>query len=179
MAYDIATTTPSITRSAPRVGWLAAAAMALSTLVLVAIVFPGTSLQRRRDREGVALAKSYVAAVNARDPSRLEAFLAPGFVLVNTDYGTTQHRQGFLAWATLIGRAYPDFTVAVDHVHVAGDVTVVRFHEAARQRRERVAFHGAGTIVMRVTGSRITTLWSNYDEFGLLRTRDDQVRARR
>jgi hypothetical protein len=125
--------------------------------------------------EGSELAAAvgrYDAALDRHDIAILEPVLARDFTFHNADFGTIQDRDGFLAWARIIGGAYPDFAVGVDGVQFEENVAVIRFHELRVDDRD-LRRHGTpmGTVIMRVVDGRITDLWSNYEEFGLLHDR--------
>ena len=114
----------------------------------------------------------YRAALDAHDVAILEPLLADDFTFHNLDFGSVQDRLGFLAWARTIGGAYPDFAVGIDRIRFAADLAWIEFHEMSSDARG----HGrggsrTGTVIVRVVEGRITDLWSNYEEFGLLHDR--------
>ena len=71
----------------------------------------------------------YQAALDGHDVAILEPLLAGDFTLHNFDFGSVQDRHGFLAWARIIGGAYPDFAVGIVGVRFEGNVAFIRFHE--------------------------------------------------
>jgi ketosteroid isomerase-like protein len=143
----------------------------LAAVAVLAVAGVVTSARSSRRAEGgcrTALAdvvRRYDAALQAHDWTAVEQLLAPDLTLHNVDYGSTQDRRGFVAWARTIGDSYPDFAVTVDDVTCRGDVATVRFHEGADDRAAN------GVVRARVVGRRIDEMWSNYDEFGLLHQR--------
>jgi hypothetical protein len=152
------------------VGLALVALMAVAGMV-GAVVLGGDG----HDAEGSELAAAvglYQASLDRHDIAILEPVLDRDFTFHNVDFGTIQDRHGFLAWARIIGGAYPDFAVGVDGVRFEENVAVIRFHELRVDDRD-LRRHGTpmGTVIMRVVDGRITDLWSNYSEFGLLHDR--------
>jgi predicted SnoaL-like aldol condensation-catalyzing enzyme len=146
---------------------------AVVAVALVAVMGLGASVltnrhvEEPRRIERAEAVRSYDEALQAHDWPALEQLLAPDFILHNLDFGSTQDRHGFVVWARTIGDSYPDFAVSVDEIAFHGDVATVRFHEKALW----------GVVRARVVEGRIVEMWSNYDEFGLLRQRSQRSRA--
>jgi len=119
-------------------------------------------------------AHSYEAALVAHDWDALEALVADDFTLHYTEYGATQHRRGFLAWARTTGDAYPDFVLSPDRVLVDGALVTIWFHERFGNTVD-LAAPGVGVVSgvvrLQIAHGLIVEMWSNYDEFGVLRHR--------
>jgi hypothetical protein len=71
--------------------------------------------------------------------------------------------------------AYPDFAVGIDRVQFAADVAWIEFHEMTSDARGRGGGSRTGMVIVKVADGRITDLWSNYEEFGLLHDRAGSV----
>ncbi len=143
----------------------------VSVIGVVAAVLPDGAGGEGRRSELVRAVGRYRAALDAHDVSILEPLLGSDFTFHNSEFGSVQDRRGFLAWARTIGGAYPDFAVGIDSVRFAADVAWIEFHEMTSEARGRARGPRTGMVIVRVADGRITDLWSNYEEFGLLHDR--------
>jgi len=120
------------------------------------------------------VAHRYEAALVEHDWGALEALVADDFTFHYTEYGATQHRRGFLAWARLTGDAYLDFILSPDRVLVDRDLVTIWFHERLGNSID-LATPGVGVVSgvvrLHIAHGLIVEMWSNYDEFGALRLR--------
>jgi hypothetical protein len=162
-------------RPPERWGWAVVSAVAALVVLSVAVVSSTFGKDRvgrgQTDRDVVQVARRYDAALLAHDWRALERLAAKDFTFHNTLYGSTQRRLGFLAWAHLIGDAYPDFFVAIDRISFDNDLVTIWFHEdtAFSVAQVTLAPLVQGVVRLRIAGRSIAEMWSNYDEFGLLR----------
>jgi hypothetical protein len=157
-------------------GMLVAVALvvAVAVIVLVSSIAAGHPVDERRRLEVADVVGRYDVALTGHKWVSLEPLLAPALVFHNVEYGSRQDRAAFLAWATTIGNSYRDFAISIDDVQLDGEVVTVRFHEDGKDAHG-VPTSGAadlpGVVRMRVVARQIVEMWSNYDEFGLLRNR--------
>ena len=122
----------------------------------------------------VDAARRYEAALVEHDWDALEGLVADDFTLHYTEYGAMQHRRGFVAWARLIGAAYPDFIVSPVRVLVdrrPGDHVVPRAVRGHDRRRRTWGQRCVGCREVAYHTRVDCRMWSNYDEFGVLRQR--------
>jgi predicted ester cyclase len=162
-------------RPAGRRRWAMVASVAALLALSVAVVSSTSSNDRvgtpRSDREVVQATRRYDAALLGHDWRALEGLAAKDFTFHNSHYGSTQGRVGFLAWARLIRDAYPDFFVSIDRISFDNDLVTIWFHENTALAVAAVSFAPfvQGVVRLRIAGGSIAEMWSNYDEFGLLR----------
>jgi predicted ester cyclase len=126
----------------------------------------------------VQVVRRYDAALREHDWGALQGLAAKDFTFHNTNYGSMQERAGFLAWARLIGAAYPDFFLSIDRTLFDNDVVTIWFHEDTGFTVQMVSSGvrvPSGVLRLRVHHGSIVEMWSNYDEFGLLRQRPVQA----
>jgi hypothetical protein len=131
-----------------------------------------------RGDDVVQVVRRYDAALREHDWGALQGLADKDFTFHNTNYGSTQERVGFLAWARLIGATYPDFFLSIDRTSFDNDVVTMWFHEDAGFTVETVTSGvrvPSGVVRLRIDHGSIVEMWSNYDEFGLLRQRPVQA----
>src|SRR5262245_19236450 len=73
-------------------------------------------------RELAVAVGRYQAALTGHDIAILAPLLGADFTFHNLDFDSIQDRDGFLAWARIIGGAHPDFAVGIDGVQFEADL---------------------------------------------------------
>jgi hypothetical protein len=114
-----------------------------------------------------AVAGDYVASVDAGDWAHVGALLAPGFVFHDDHDGYAQGRAGFLVWGQVVRESYPDRSLEVVSIRVAGDVATVQIRTADRAGRCPAPGSPSDVVRMRVRGGLIAELWSTHRQLGL------------
>ena len=117
-----------------------------------------------------AVARDYVASVNADDWPHVRTLLAPGFVFHNDDNGFVQGRSGFLVWSQVLRDSFPNRTIEIAEVRVSDDVATVELRVSGSGGDARRCEPGArpqDVVKLRVRGRLIVEMWSTYSEFGL------------
>jgi hypothetical protein len=161
-----------------------AGVIVLSVALVSSLLTQDRAGASQTDREVAGVAQRYDVALHQHDWPGLERLAAKNLTFHNTDYGSTQKRGGFLAWARLIGDAYPDFFVSIDRISFDDDVVTMWFHEDGRFPATGVVTSGvvtsgvaasSGVVRLRIAHRSIVEMWSNYDEFGLLRQRPTEA----
>ena len=168
MTTDIHTSAPTDFQAidSPRLPpgrWRWAVVSSVAAAVVLSVAFVSSTFgndrvgARQTDPEVVQVVRRYDAALLTHDWRALERLAAKDFTFHNTHYGSTQRRVGFLAWAHLIGDAYPDFFVAIDRISFDNDLVTIWFHENTALTVAQVTFDPLvqGVVRLRIAGGSI------------------------
>ena len=110
------------------------------------------------------------------DVSRVEAYLAPGFVEhEELPPGIPGGREGVKALTTMLHAAFPDFEAVIEDIIAEGDRVVVRMTWSGTQQGEFMGIPATGRRVsfgvidiLRMADGQCVEHWGQMDSMGLM-----------